>query len=80
MKAVAIRRGGGWVWRLIGPSNETIGESAAEYATLEAALRAACDHAHARALSPGPSTAASWKDTTGENSMVPRAEISAERA
>jgi len=57
MKAVAIRRGDAWVWRIIAPSGETIIESAAEYATLEGALRAACDEAQARALSPVPSTA-----------------------
>ena len=57
MKAVVIRRGDAWVWRIIGPSNETIIESSAEYATLEAALRAAYDQAQARALSPVPNTA-----------------------
>jgi hypothetical protein len=57
MKAVAIRRGDAWIWRIIAASGETIVESAAEYATLEGALRVACDRAQALALGPVASTA-----------------------
>ena len=57
MKAVAVRQGDTWVWKIVAASGATIAESAAEYATLEGALRAACYRAQARALSPVPSTA-----------------------
>jgi hypothetical protein len=56
MKAVAIRLGDAWVWRIIAVSGATIVESAAEYTTLEGALRAACDRVQAIKLSPVAST------------------------
>jgi hypothetical protein len=55
MKAVAIRRGDAWVWKIVAPSCATIAESAAKYATLETALRAACERVQAIELSPVPS-------------------------
>jgi hypothetical protein len=56
MKAVAIRQGDAWVWRIVAASGKTIVESAAEYATLEMALRAACDRVKAIELSLVAST------------------------
>jgi hypothetical protein len=44
------------VWRIVAASGKTIVESAAEYATLEMALRAACDRVKAIELSLVAST------------------------
>jgi hypothetical protein len=56
MKVVAVRQGDTWVWKIVAASGTTIAESAAEYATLETAFRAACDRVHAIERSPVTST------------------------